>query len=287
MLGKKKMSSVIGRSVSESRFVLAVIGYVIAMAPSAFANPWSCTLGDARMVQYRTKDIADRLNREFPYCQATMVALQMDNAACQLVDAVQSNASWQQVQASLSRTCALAGQVNALSNSDGHVRNDRLIREFINDLSRRIERLRNNLDKAYERTQPKFCPPPVSSYRPSWNAPTQPDPFAVDSSIGWKRHFQMPSMPSRFHNYGAFPTGDPRYTDLRFNLSSNFPSENYEHDFHLHDERRFESPLPFSGNRPQIPTEYRVERNVTSQNPRAGAVVQLGLQALRLISDGR
>ena len=157
--------------------ILTAIGALAIFVPSTYANPWSGTLGDARSVQCRTEDIADRLNREFPYCQATMAALQMDNAACQLVDAIKCGASWEQVQTSLSRTCALAGQVNVLANADCHVRNDRRTRDYINDLSKRMERLRNNLDKAFAKTQPKFCPPTILSNRPSWRSQEHAVPY--------------------------------------------------------------------------------------------------------------
>ena len=171
------MFSTIEVSFKQCRMMLAAIGVLAIFAPSTYANPWSWTLGDARSVQCRTKDIAERLNREFPYCQATMVALQMDNAACQMVDAIKCGASWEQVQASLSRTCALAGQVNDLANADCHVRNDRRTRDYINDLSKRIERLHCNLDKAFAKTQPKFCPPTILSNRPSWRSQEQAVPY--------------------------------------------------------------------------------------------------------------
>ena len=159
------------------RMMLVAIGYLSIFAPATFANPWSWTLGDARSVQCRTKDIAERLNREFPYSPATMVALQMDNAACQMVEAIKCGASWEQVQASLSRTCVLAGQVNVMANADCNVRNDRRTRDYINDLSKRIERLHCNLDKAYAKTQPKFCPPTIISNRPNWRSQEQAVPF--------------------------------------------------------------------------------------------------------------
>lgn len=171
------MFSSIDRSYRKFFMMLAAIGVFAIFAPSTYANPWSWTLGDARSVQHRTKDIADRLNREFPYCQATLAALQMDNAACQMVDAIKCGASWEQVQTTLSRTCALAGLVNDLANADCHVRNDRRTRDYINDLSKRMERLRCNLDKAFAKTQPKFCPPPIISNRPSWRSQEHAVPY--------------------------------------------------------------------------------------------------------------
>lgn len=254
------MISTVKGYIQSWRIRFAAICLVSILAPSTRANPWSRALGDARAVQYRTKDIADRLNREFPYSQVATVALHMDNAACQLVEDVKCGASWQQVQVSLSRTCGIAGQVNALANADCDVRNDRRTRDYINDLSKRVERLRCNLDKAFAATQPKFCPPPA---------------FANSRNHGWNNSFQ----------YRETPMADPR-----FNAQPGYPRDTYEFDSPRYDEQ----PLPFGTapealppGRPVGPIEYRVERNVPTQNPRAAAFVQLGLQAIKLIGQNR
>ncbi len=258
------------------RSVFVVFGLMAVLAPSTFANPWSRALSDAKYVQYRTKDVAERLNKEFPYSQATMVALQMDNAACQMLDAVKCGASWEQVQASLSKTSAYAGQVNELANADCHVRNDRRTRDYINDLSKRIERLHCSLDKAYELTQPKFCAPPVVSHRSSWNFQFQSDPTDVSPNSSW-------TYPSQ-NQYRDIPT-HPRY-DLR----PSYPRDTYEYDSQPLNGQAFpfeSEPEALPPGRPTGPIEYRVDRNIPSQNGRAVAFVQLGLQAIKLISQNR
>ena len=239
------MISTMRVSFTKCRAVLAAIGFLSILAPHSFAGVWSSALGDAKSVQHKTEDIAERLNKEFPYSQVTTVALHLDNAACQLVESIKCGASWEQVQSSLLRTCALAGQVNALANLDCNVRNDRRIRDYLNDLSKRSERLHRSLDKAYARTQPKFCTPPVISHRP----------FAPAPSAGW-----------------------------------NYPRDTYEFDSPQYDTQ----PLPFEtvpeaipAGRPIGPIEFRVERNVPSQNPRAAAWVQLGLHAIQLMAQNR
>ncbi len=275
--GKKMTSTVRGLNVGW-RFIVPVLGIIAMLSQSTFANPWSRALGDARSVQSRTKDIAERLNREFPYSQATTVALHMDNAACQLVEDVKCGASWGQVQASLSRTCALASQVNALANADCSVRNDRRVRDYINDLSKRVERLRCNLDKAYAATQPKFCPPSVIVNRPSWSGSYQPDPFTLSPNIGRHNHLQFP-------RYEGSPIEDPR-----FNAAPGYPRDTYEFDAPQFEQQS----IPFGTvpealplGRPAGPIEYQVERNVPSPSPRAAAFVQLGLQAIKLLSEDR
>ncbi|HUP79646.1 MAG TPA: hypothetical protein VM260_13930, partial [Pirellula sp.] len=248
------------------RLIFAALGIMSVMSSSTFANPWARALGDAKHVQNRTKDIAERLNREFPYNQVTMVALQMDNSACQVLEAVKCGASWGQIQASLSRTCAYAGQVNELVNADCHVRNDRRTRDYINDLSKRIERLHCSLDKAFELTQPKFCAPPVPSNRPSWNFQFQSDPFASSPNSSWTDPPQ-----NQHRNIPA----DPRY-----NGYPSHPRDTYEFESQPLDGRAFpfESvPKALPLGRPIGPIEYRVDRSIPSQNGRTAAFVQLGL----------
>ena len=259
------MISTMRVSFTKCRAVLAAIGFLSILAPHSFAGVWSSALGDAKSVQHKTEDIAERLNKEFPYSQVTTVALHLDNAACQMVESIKCGASWEQVQSSLLRTCALAGQVNALANLDCNVRNDRRIRDYLNDLSKRADRLHTSLDKAYARTQPKFCTPPVISHRP----------FATAPSAGWDSSFQLRSVPNQ---------------DPRFNAQPDYPRDTYEFDSPQYDTQ----PLPFEtvpeaipAGRPIGPIEFRVERNVPSQNPRAAAWVQLGLHAIQLMAQNR
>ena len=261
--------SVFNRTVA----TFSAIAFLAASAPSAFANPWSWALGDARSVQGRTKDIAERLNREFPYSQATTLALYMDNAACQMVDDIKSGASWEQVQGSLARTCALASQVNEMANADCHVRNDNRTRDYMNDLSKRVERLRCNLDKAYAKTQPKFCPQPIVAQRLNSNVQPQLAPIANSHSGGWNSSFQLRAVPSKpSHVEQGIPSDEPRFQ------SQPYPRDTYEFD---------SAPYKEQPGSPVSPIEYRVERNVPSHNPRAAAFVQLGLQAIKLMTENR
>lgn len=271
------VSSTMSLSSRKSRALLAAIGFISILAPQSFAGVWSSALGDARSVQHKTEDIAERLNKEFPFCQVTTVALHLDNAACQLVESIKCGASWEQVQSALSRTCALAGHVNELANEDCHVRNDRRIRDYINDLSKRTERLHCSLDKAYAKTQPKFCYPPVVSQRP----------YVAEPSAVWNSSFQLRVLPPNpsHHPYPAIPSDDPR-----FNTQPGYPRDTYEFDTRRYDAQPspFESlPEPLPAGRPISPIEYRVERNIPSQNSRTTALLQLGLHAIHLMAQNR
>ena len=266
------MFSTISVSFYKCRAVLAAFGFLSILSPNSFAGVWSSALGEARSVQHKTEDIAERLNKEFPYSQVTTVALHMDNAACQLVESIKCGASWEQVQSTLSRTCALAGQVNELANLDCNVRNDRRIRDYLNDLSKRAERLHCSLDKAYAKTLPKFCTPPVTAHRP----------FVLAPSAGWNSSFHLRAIPVEpsHYQYRSMPNQDPR-----FNAQPDYPRDTYEFDSPRYDAQPLQletAPEAIPSGRPIGPIEYRVERNVPSQNSRAAALVQLGLHAIHL-----
>ncbi len=271
------MFSTLCVSFYKCRAMLAAIGFLSMLSPNSFAGVWSSALGDARSVQHKTEDIAERLNKEFPYSQVTTVALHLDNAACQLVESIKCGASWEHVQSTLSSTCALAGQVNELANLDCNVRNDRRIRDYLNDLSKRAERLHCSLDKAYAKTQPKFCRPQVIAHRPLVTAPSE----------GWNSSFQLRGVPSEpsHYPYRSMPNQDPR-----FNVQPDYPRDTYEFDSPRYDAQppHFETaPEAIPSGRPIGPIEYRVERTVPSQTPRAAALVQLGLQAIQVIAQNR
>jgi hypothetical protein len=274
--------------VTPFRITLLVIGWIAMTAPSLFANQWSSSVGEAKAVQSRTEDISDRLNKYFPYSQATHASLHLDNVACQMVEAVRCGASWHQVQASLQQTCSLAGEVNSLVNADCKARNDRRVRDYLVDLSKRIERLRCSLDKDYARSQPSFCPPaayPHSSGRPTWGtlpqilsprvpgcAPNHPhlsngyglpdDTYDFDNAPYRGHSIPLGRRPLEFAPLESRP-GLPGSYDLD-PFGSEYPAE----------------PLPSES--PIGPIEYRVQRNTPSSKPKAAAIAQIGIEVLRL-----
>lgn len=259
--------------------LILTLGWLSAPTNSAWANQWAPSVGEAKDVQFRTRDIVDRVNRTFPYSPVAHAAMHMDNSASQLVDAVKCGAAWNQVQALLQRTCALAGSTNSLINDDCNVRNDRRIHDYMLDLSKRIERLRCSLEKDFARTQPAFCVPQhQSSYRP---------PLGVDPRHGvpyapWS--FQYRSAPNSslryphstydFDNQPINPMRDP-FESLPYPSA---PSGTVPHGHGLESDE-----LPPGS---QIgPIEYRVQRNAPRSSERAAAFAQLGIEVLRMLSN--
>jgi len=127
-------------------------------------NPWSREVGEARSVQSKTEDIAERLSDDFPFSNATRPALHLDNIARQLESAVKSGCSWNQIQSLLQQTCAAGQQVHLLVLDDCRTRVDRRLTGYFGELNQRIERLDQELLKAYHKQTQPVCVVPA---RPS------------------------------------------------------------------------------------------------------------------------
>lgn len=128
------------------------------------ANRWSSSVGEAKAVQRKTEDLAERLNRSFPYAPATQMAMQLDNSAAQLVHEVEAGAPWGQVQNSLHRTDAIAAHVASLVHADCEVRKDHRVTGYVTEIEKRVDRLRCSLEKDVARARPEICPPVVHSH---------------------------------------------------------------------------------------------------------------------------
>ncbi len=231
------------------RFLAMMVLWSSCLVPSLFASVWSCAVGDARAVRRKTEDVSERLNEKFPFSIACHPAAQLDNAACQLVDSVSRGAPWHQVQSSLQRTCALAGQVNALVNADCNVRNDRRTRDHLNELSRRLERLRCNLDKAYAKTQPVFCEPP-------------------------RARRQVPGIILRSHGSLHEPFAPSPFPST-YDFESLPESRSYE----------FQNPNAFPEDREIGPIQYRDDRNEMARPSRGQIFARIGMEVLRAVAD--
>jgi hypothetical protein len=256
---------------------------VLLGAAVAQANPWARALGDAYAMQRKTEDISERLNKSFPYSPATHAALQLDNAACQLLESVKCGASWQQVQSTLHRTCSLATQVNALVNSDCDVRNDRHTRNNLTELARRVERLRLNLDKAYAATQPKFCPP-SHAHQPDFDR----YPHAQSAPPQWRGGISLrvaPGNPTYVNpRQYAQPNGTPYYPRNTYD----FDREPFTHEAPAYGFPEGANPYDFGPEfvpppAPPQPRQYRVESNPASSVQRAAAIAELSIEAIRLL----
>jgi hypothetical protein len=253
--------------------ILMAIGLLWMSIPSAFANQWAPSVGEAKEVQFRTRDIVDRSNRLFPYCPVAQSAMILDNSACQLVESVKCGASWEQVQMALARTCSLAGQLNSIINADCEVRNDRRTRDYMLDLSKRIERLRCSLDKDFARTQPSFCPPsrlPHNQYRPQIGVLPPMVPSVPN-------HRQPYHVPSPFH---PFPGSTYDFDNHPFEASPNESQPFGAPSIGPDESRDFLPPGSQIG-----PIQYRVRNEAPRNSQRAIAVAQLGLEVLRLFGN--
>jgi hypothetical protein len=121
-------------------------------------------VSEARSVQSKTEDIAERLSDDFPFSNATRPALHLDNIARQLESAVKSGCSWNQIQSLLQQTCAAGQQVHLLVLDDCRTRVDRRLTGYFGELNQRLERLDQELLKAYHKQTQPVCVVPA---RPS------------------------------------------------------------------------------------------------------------------------
>lgn len=141
-------------------------------------NRWASSVGEAKAVQRKTEDLAERLNRSFPYAPSTQMAMQLDNSAAQLVHEVEAGAPWGQIQNSLHRTDAIAAHVTSLVHSDCEVRKDHRVTGYVTEIEKRVDRLRCSLEKDLARARPEICPPripvhpryPVHPMNPGWHS---------------------------------------------------------------------------------------------------------------------
>ncbi|MEQ1825545.1 MAG: hypothetical protein ABL921_06345 [Pirellula sp.] len=278
------------------RLLILGLGWLAVSTPSALANQWAPSVGEAKEVQFRTHDISTRVNRTFPYSPVAHAALHLDNTASQLVESVKCGAAWHQVQDALHRTCSMAGQVNSLINEDCDVRNDRRIRDYMLDLSKRVERLRCSLDKDYARTQPKFCPPavhPHTSLRhsrtefvvPNCSVPSTVHPYPNST-------YDFDSLPQGYRHPADFalPYGREQYrpAPLGIRPSESTPFESRPFQSQPNDYR----PNGFEGGPEALPTgtqigpiNYRVENGSPRNGQRAVAIAQIGLEVLRMLGN--
>lgn len=140
----------------------AVVGLLfgISLTASAWArNPWSSEVGDARAVQSKTDDIAERLREKFPFCPATSIASHLDQTANQLESLIEQGASWWQVQSALRQTRSLATQTHRIAASDRHVREDKRLMSYFGELYKRLDKLEQELREANDKNSPPFCLP--------------------------------------------------------------------------------------------------------------------------------
>lgn len=158
---------------------IAVVGVLlgVSLTTSAWArNPWSSEVGDARAVQSKTDDIAERLREKFPFCPATSIASHLDQTANQLESLIEQGASWWQVQSALRQTRSLATQTHRIAASDRHVREDKRLMGYFGELYRRLDKLEQELREANDKNSPPICLPYRPSQYPSWDRPTWDTP---------------------------------------------------------------------------------------------------------------
>jgi hypothetical protein len=122
-------------------------------------NPWGSEVSEARSVQSKTEDIAERLADEFPFSPAVRPAMDLDHMARQLRSLVECGASFGQIQTVLRATCAASHHVHRLVTNDCHARGDRRLVGYFPELTKRLDRLDRELTDRYRSLGVPYCPP--------------------------------------------------------------------------------------------------------------------------------
>ncbi|AMV32988.1 hypothetical protein VN12_12760 [Pirellula sp. SH-Sr6A] len=193
--------------IGSKRIFTAWIGLVLglSMSSSSWArNPWSSEVGDARAVQSKTEDIAERLRDKFPFCPATSIASHLDQSANQLESLIEQGASWYQVQSALRQTRSLSGQTHRAASADRHVREDGRLMNYFGELNRRLDKLDQELREAYAKSSSPDCLPdrPHGGYNGGYQSGYHgghPGSFAGDHPIGGV----YPDRPSHYPSWNG------------------------------------------------------------------------------------
>ncbi len=150
-------------------------------------NPWSSEVSEARSVQSKTEDIAERLADEFPFSPAVRPAMDLDHMARQLRSLVECGASFGQIQTVLRTTCAASHHVHRLVASDCHARGDRRLVGYFPELTKRLDRLDRELADRYRSLAVPYCPPHGEPVVPVVTVPSLGGPVPYDWHQGSSR----------------------------------------------------------------------------------------------------
>ncbi|MBU6173606.1 MAG: hypothetical protein KGQ60_07365 [Planctomycetes bacterium] len=150
-------------------------------------NPWSSEVSEARSVQSKTEDIAERLADEFPFSPAVRPAMDLDHMARQLRSLVECGASFGQIQTVLRTTCAASHHVHRLVASDCHARGDRRLVGYFPELTKRMDRLDRELADRYRSLAVPYCPPHGEPVVPVVTVPSLGGPVPYDWHQGSSR----------------------------------------------------------------------------------------------------
>ncbi|GEM_PF-874791 len=135
-------------------------------------NPWVSAIGEARVVQHRAEDIANRIKRTDPRNYLVRDAMEFDRVACAMVELLRgttvcNRSSCNQVQQLYRQMESQWGQLRFALCSDPCLRGDRTLKGYADSMDTRMRNLCKAIDRVIER-ELRYAPVPQTVYRPQY-----------------------------------------------------------------------------------------------------------------------
>jgi len=213
------------------RIVGCVLAILACGAPAVQAgNPWASAIGEARVVQHRAEDIANRIKRTDPRNYLVREAMEFDRLSCAMVELLRgcnvcNRATCNQVQSLYHQMEGDWGQLRYALCADPCLRGDRTLKGLAESMDTRMRNLCKAIDRVIERelryapvphyTGPQYavpqyslrpaypnCPPSQSSYFGIHQSPS----FGFQSQSQLELRFSTPSRLTLPHQLG-YPNG--------------------------------------------------------------------------------
>ena len=135
-------------------------------------NPWASAVGEARVVQHRAEDIANRIKRTDPRNYLVRDAMDFDRTSCAMVELLRGTSvcnrnSCNQVQQLYRQMESQWGHLRFALCADPCLRGDRTLKGYADSMDTRMRNLCKAIDRVIER-ELRYAPVPHSVYRPEY-----------------------------------------------------------------------------------------------------------------------
>jgi hypothetical protein len=137
------------------------VGHLGANVWGQERNPWISVVGEARLVQIRTENIAQRISSRYRHHPISRAATHLDYAARDLLDAFQYGDPPHRIRMALDQTNRLWRHVRSMIDRDFDLRQDRTLISFAHSLDRRLTTLERAVHRVLRQCESHRPPRPV------------------------------------------------------------------------------------------------------------------------------
>lgn len=175
--------------------LLAILAWSTPVAQAG--NPWVSAIGEARVVQHRAEDIANRIKKTDPRNYLVRDAMEFDRLSCAMVELLRgcnvcNRATCNQVQSLYYQMEGDWGHLRYALCADPCLRGDRTLKGLAESMDTRMRNLCKAIDRVIERELryapgPQYAPVPQYSLRPAYPncPPNQSAPFGIYQAPGF------------------------------------------------------------------------------------------------------